>query len=50
MLMNVTGQLRELSDGKMASLSVFDTDGVRSNPALSTSVVFSLTGKVPHCE
>lgn len=32
------------------SISVFDTDDDSSNLSLTTTVGFSLTGKVPHCE
>ena len=32
------------------SISEFDSEDVGSNPAPTTDVGFSLSGKVPHCE
>ena len=34
----------------MASISVFETDDIGSNPVSITNVGFSLRGKAPHCE
>ena len=36
--------------GVTVSISVFDTDGIGSNPIATTNGGCSLFGKVPHCE
>ena len=36
--------------GVTVSISVFDTDGIGSNPISTTNGGCSLFGKVPHCE
>ena len=46
-----SGQNRGLLlGGARASIPGFDPGDVGSNPAPTTNVVFSLTGKTPHCE